>query len=139
MKKFLIIASVICAATCFAQNDNVPPVSADTWFGLIYKVPGMFESEQFEDIHYILTSDTTIGEHTYRKLIQNDTICVGGLRQTEDGMKVYYYDMVSPSNYPFSHVDCLLYDFTFTQTQCMEWTLEEVLFLKKTRLMAEYI
>lgn len=89
-----------------------PLKTADTWFGLIYKVPGMFESEQFEDIHYILTSDTTIGEHTYRKLIQNDTICVGGLRQTEDGMKVYYYDMVSPSNYPFSHVDCLLYDFT---------------------------
>lgn len=89
-----------------------PLKTADTWYGLIYKVPGMFASEQFEDIHYILTSDTTIGEHTYRKLIQNDTICVGGLRQTEDGMKVYYYDMVSPSNYPFSHVDCLLYDFT---------------------------
>ena len=95
-----------------ARYKPAPPVCADTWFGLIYKVPGMFESKQFEDIHYILTSDTTIGEHTYRKLIQNDTICVGGLRQTEDGMKVYYYDMVSPSNYPFSHVDCLLYDFT---------------------------
>ena len=94
------------------EEKLTPPVCADTWFGLIYKVPGMFESEQFEDIHYILTSDTTIGEHTYRKLMQNDTICVGGLRQTEDGMKVYYYDMVSPSYYPFSHVDCLLYDFT---------------------------
>ena len=97
--------------TC-ARFNPAPPVCADTWYGLIYKVPGMFESGQFEDIKYSLTSDTTIGEHTYRKLIQNDTICVGGLRQTEDGMKVYYYDMVSPSNYPFSHVDCLLYDFT---------------------------
>ena len=97
--------------TC-ARFNPAPPVCADTWYALIYKVPGMFESEQFEDIKYSLTSDTIIGDHTYRKLMQNDTICVGGLRQTEDGMKVYYYDMVAPSNYPFSHVDCLLYDFT---------------------------
>ena len=94
------------------KEKLTPPICADTWFGLLYKVPGMFESEQFEDIKYSLTSDTIIGDHTYRKLMQNDTICVGGLRQTEDGMKVYYYDMVAPSDYPFSHVDCLLYDFT---------------------------
>ena len=116
MKKvFTLIACITFAAIGFAQDSTgvlTPPVCADTWFGLIYKVPGMFESEQFEDIKYSLTSDTIIGDYTYRKLMQNDTICVGGLRQTEDGMKVYYYDMVAPSDYPFSHVDCLLYDFT---------------------------
>jgi len=116
MKKvFTLIVCMTFAAIGFAQDSTgvlTPPVCADTWFGLIYKVPSMFESEQFEDIKYSLTSDTIIGDHTYRKLMQNDTICVGGLRQTENGMKVYYYDMVAPSNYPFSHMDCLLFDFT---------------------------
>ena len=113
MKKFLIIASVICATTCFAQNGNEPLVYADTWHALLDNTVSFFEPTRYEDIQYTLTTDTILAGLTYRKLMRDDTICVGGLRQTDDGMKVYYYDLSAPTylSLPFSHEDCLLYDF----------------------------
>ena len=113
MKKFLIIASVICATTCFAHNVNEPLVCADTWHALLDNTVSFFEPTRYEDIQYTLTTDTILAGLTYRKLMRDDTICVGGLRQTDDGMKVYYYDLSAPTylSLPFSHEDCLLYDF----------------------------
>ena len=98
--------------TCARLNSKVtPPVCADTWHAIVYKW-SLVKASEADDVVYSLASDTVIGDYTYRKLMQNDTICVGGLRQTDNGMKVYYYDMVSPSDWPFSHVDCLLFDFS---------------------------
>lgn len=89
-----------------------PPVCADTWHAIVYKWYLIPYPSEYIDVQYNLTTDTIIGDYTYRKLIRDNTTCVGGLRQTDDGMKVYYYDMASPAEWPFSHVDCLLYDFS---------------------------
>ena len=99
--------------TCARLNPQVtPPVCADTWHAIAYKWYLIPYPSEYIDVQYNLTTDTIIGDYTYRKLIRDNTTCVGGLRQTDDGMKVYYYDMASPAEWPFSHVDCLLYDFS---------------------------
>ena len=94
--------------TCASLNP-APPVCADTWHAIDYiKVAGKVYS--VTDAVYNLTSDTIINEQTYRKLVRNNSTCVGALRQTEDGMKVYFFDL--QSGYSHTPQEYLLYDFS---------------------------
>lgn len=97
----------------FAQGgiacSNVSSINADTWHCINYA--DMFGDIFVTDVTYTLSSDTTIHSMHYTKLIKNNNQCVGALRQSADGMKVYYYDVRS-SEYLPDVEECLLYDFS---------------------------
>ena len=111
MKKLLIIVCTIWASTCFAQDRNESLPCADTWHAIEY-------AEDWSSVvtvynaTYQLGSDSTINGTSYRKLIKNGQTCVGALRQSEDGMKVYYYDWAAEAHFPRTPREYLLYDFS---------------------------
>lgn len=117
MKKvFTLFACITFAAIGFAQDStgvHTPPVCADTWHAVLYDYldDWVLHQKSAYDRLYHFDSDTIIGEYTYRKLMCNNNLC-GALRQTDDGMKVYYYDLSTSVQNPFRHTDCLLYDFS---------------------------
>ena len=86
-------------------------VCADTWYGVEYD----YMDREFTGVTYYLDEDTIIGGNTYRTLWRTQgymiqTMCVGALRQSEDGMKVYFYNLFTLGD--VAKQEYLLYDFT---------------------------
>ena len=85
----------------------IPPV-ADTWYGVGVE-PILTPQPEYYSVELHLTEDTVINGTSFRKLTYTDTkynytdSCIGALRQTADGMKVYWHNL---------DTEYLLYDFS---------------------------
>lgn len=115
-RKLVLIVCIACATVGFAKKSDRAadhPVCADTWHAVLYDYLAEWVEKRHAgvDMLYLLDADTIVNGRTYRKLLCNNTLC-GALRQTEDGMQVYYYDLTAPADNPFRQTDCLLYDFS---------------------------
>ncbi len=91
---------------CLVMAQTVNPPTADTWYGVErYIIP----EPLYYSVELHLTGDTIIDGTSFRKLTFTDTkykytdLCIGALRQTADGMKVYWHNLKQ---------EYLLYDFT---------------------------
>ena len=107
-----------------------PPVCADTWHAISYE--NAYGSIRVTGVQYNLASDTVLNGRYYRKLMENNRICVGGIRQSEDGVKVYFHG-ISLWSYTPDMQECLLYDFSANVGD----TLTDVYFRKED--MTSYI
>ena len=106
MKKLVLIL-LLPFSYVMAQSDTTPSV-ADRWYGVERNVSlGVVSTYSGVELH--LAGDTVIGEITFKKLTLTESghgyadRCIGALRQTEDGMKVYWHDLKE---------EHLLYDFS---------------------------
>ena len=128
MKKvFTLIACITLAAISFAQDSTsvlTPPVCADTWNAISYE--NAYGTIRVTGVQYNLASDTILNGRYYRKIMENNRYCVGGIRQSEDGLKVYFHG-ISPWSYTPNMQECLLYDFTANVGD----TLNDVYFRKE--------
>ena len=106
--KIICFLLLICSSSVFAQK------TANTWYFLEYD----WVMETFQDGKYYLASDTVLEGKVYRSLIRQGGSCggssfMGGLRQSEDGMQVYWYSVnQSTHGYDPSGQEYLLYDFS---------------------------
>ena len=94
--------------TCASLNP-APPVCADTWHAVSYE--NAYGEIKVTGVQYSLGSDTVLNRRHYRKIMENNRYCVGGIRQSEDGLKVYFHG-ISPWSYTPNMQECLLYDFS---------------------------
>jgi|GEM_PF-1573649 len=110
--------------TCVYDNDSlifttpvadklgctVIPTTADTWYGLERNYLRSEHSDDYTNVTLHLANDTLIDNVNYRQLFfegeifnNGKSICIGAVRQTEDGLKVYWHDL---------NQEHLLYDFS---------------------------
>ena len=110
--------------TCVYDNDSlifttpvadklgctVIPTIADTWYGLERNYLRSERSDDYTNVTLHLANDTLIDNVNYRQLFfegeifnNGKSICIGAVRQTEDGLKVYWHDL---------NQEHLLYDFS---------------------------
>ena len=111
-KTFSLIVCIAFAAISFAQDTTrvlTPPVCADTWHAVSYE--NAAGKIRVTGVQYNLVSDTILSGRYYRKLMENNRLCLGGIRQSEDGLKVYFHG-IAPWSYTPNMQECLLYDFT---------------------------
>ena len=102
MKKLFFAG--LCALMAVVNLPLRATTHADTWYFL--------EHDWMDDVFYggkyYLEGDTLINDMTYRQLKREGGYCraafVGGLRQSADGMQVYWYKAAAQEEY-------LLYDF----------------------------
>ena len=112
-RTFTTLIILLHAIVIFALDpiETKSIVCADTWYGVEYDAM----DDVYYGVTYYLGEDTIVNKVNYRSLWRTEgylknTICVGGLRQADEGMKVYYYNFYTSCGVPKQ--EYLLYDFT---------------------------
>ncbi len=136
-KSFLILVGLLCMLDAHTKETvgGTVVLCADKWYGVEYD----YMDEEFSGVTYYLDKDTVIGDNTYRTLWRTQgylirTMCVGALRQSEDGMKVYYYNFFASCGVPKQ--EFLLYDFTASIGDTIR---DAYFFLEDMRLYTDFM
>lgn len=99
----LLLCSLFAASSAYAEDNNLQPAQATTWYGVDMNSEEWFKDEPptFSSVTFRLEGDSIIGDTVYR--ILHGEGYRGLIRQSADGQQVYY----RPGNKEY-----LLYDFS---------------------------
>ena len=91
---FIMLCNTIL---CIAQQEsnyynNSNMLYANKWYAVSDTYNGFFnEEDAFKSVLFSLKCDTVFNNKTYQCFWQDDTLYLGAIRYSEDGMKLYYY------------------------------------------------
>jgi len=104
MKKYLLVAALAITLSNYAAGQNYFPfpTTYGFWF---YRLYDQFHNPTSQTTYFLLSGDTVIGAHTYKKLSGGSAIGgVYGNCLREENKIIYYY-------HPDSAAEYVLYDF----------------------------